>query len=155
MQQKRRGSNISTGIWLLIIVCVIVVMFTLACGAAYTGISKAQTAAVKASLGHIESTLYLAETKAQMEELVVPAGSYKDLLKSYSESEAVALPAYERYVLETMLDIFGPDRDFDFAIERYQDSDEMKTTIYFFPEKGKTNIDKDRHYIMSNGQLIG
>lgn len=155
MQQKNNdNSSFGVGVWVLILLCLIVVVFTFACGAAYTGIQEARHSAAKASLGHIESVFLLAEARAREQGLTPPEGSYENLLKSYDEADSAALPEYEKFVLNAMLESFGPGRDFDFAVERYQDGPGMRTTIYYFPTKGRTNLGSDQHFILSNGQLL-
>lgn len=147
-------ATFSTAVWALILLCVVVVVFTIACGAAYTGVENARLTAAKASLGHIESVFYLAEQRATAQGLTPPEGSYENLLKSYDSADSANLPDYEKFVLNSMLEIFGPARDFDFAVERYQDGAGMKTTIYYYPVKGRTDNKSDPHYILRGGRLV-
>ncbi len=143
--------NLPRNAWLLILVCAVAVVFALTGGAAYAGIGQARMAAAKASLGQIESTFLMAEQAAAAENLAPPADGVESLLQSYaSEGE---LNAYEQFTLNAMLDAFGPERDFDFAISRFADAAGIHTSILYFPTKGRTNIQKDRYYSMVDNNV--
>ncbi|MDL2254218.1 hypothetical protein LJC49_09185 [Ruminococcaceae bacterium OttesenSCG-928-I18] len=148
---QRKGPG--AGIWILVIVCMGLVIFTLACGAAYTGISSARMTAAKASAGHIESVFFLAEKTAEENGLRPENETADNLLTSYGDSSDSELSDYEQFVLDSMLDTFGPQRDFDFAIKRFEDGSGVHTQIYYFPVKGLTNLNQDRYYLVTDGIL--
>ncbi len=143
----------SVGIVTLVFACLLVVTVSLCSGAAYTAIQQARLSAAKASLGQIESVFYLAEAKAAQSGFTAPEGSYDHLLKSYDETGDTPLTQYEKYVLGAMLDTFGPNRDFDFALSRYQDGAGMHTRILYFPVRAHTNTGADRYYMMVDGKI--
>ncbi len=142
-----------TGIWLLVLVCMGVVIACLAGGAAYTGISAARLTAAKASAGQIESVYLLADTLARQQGLRPQADSGERLLKSYEDGENTALTEYENFVLTTMLEVLGPERDFDFAISHFEDGSGPHTQVYYFPFKGQTNLSRDRYYFAVDGTI--
>lgn len=155
MQNEREETKSPvTGVWVLVMICVAAIIMTLACGAAYSGIQKARMTAAKASLGQIELAFFLAENNAVNEGFTAPSGSMERILRSYedaSEAGAFVYSTYEKYVLDTMLDVFAPQRDFDFAIRRFQDGTGTHTQVYYFPVKGRTNTQTDLHYVMTDG----
>ncbi len=147
---RENGSDtkgMSAAVWIIVLVCLSAIIISLAFGTAYAGIQAARTTAAKASLGEIETVFALAEVQAQEAGLTPPAGSYQNLLKSY-DSDTASLTPYERYVLETMLEMFGEQRDFDFAVTRYEDAAGLHTYVYYFPTRGQTDMRTDRYYVM-------
>lgn len=143
----------ATTYWILALVCVAVVVFSLCGGAAFAGISQARYAAARAGTGQIEAVLHLAEEQAEKNGLGPRPATFTDLLKSYDLSYDEARTPYERYVLERMLDSFGPARSFDFAITRFEDAQGIHTQIYFFPTRGRTDLRADHYYHLSGGVL--
>lgn len=144
----------SVVLWVVVLVCVAAVVLTLAFGAAYTGIESARRTAALANLRQIESVLLLAEKSAEEEGLPSPVAGTEKMLKSYDETSWSELHAYERFLLDYMLDFFGPNRDFDFAVSRYRDAAGQHTYIYFFPVRGKNNLSSDKYYLMLDGNLV-
>lgn len=152
--QEERTERQPVGIWILVVVCALAVVFTLACGAAYSGIQQARLTAAKASLGQIESVFYLAERMAADDGLRAP-GAYENVLRSYESSEEGAeLSEYEKAVRGYMLDYFGTGREFDFAVTRYGDAGNTHVQVYFFPTRGRTNIGSDRYYVAVDGNIV-
>lgn len=137
----------------LITAGIALVLLVLCGGAAFTAVKGAQLSAAKASIGHIEAALLLAETKAELDGLGSPPETYQNLLKSYGSDADSALNSYEKYILETMLAYFGPSRDFDFAVTRYQGSADFQTQVYFFPKAGQTDMKRDRYYFLSGNTV--
>lgn len=152
MEKEKHSWSIS--VITLVFACLLVVVISFTSGAAYTAIQNARLSAAKASLGQIESVFYLAEIKAGQSGLTPPEGSYDHLLKSYDEAGDTPLTQYEKYVLGAMLDTFGANRDFDFALSRYQDGAGMHTRILYFPVRGYTNTGADRYYMMVDGKIM-
>lgn len=150
-QTNNDRQNLPLAVWVLVVLCLAVVIFALCGGAAYTGIQQARLSAAKASIGQIEAVLYLAEEKAQQDGYGAPPASFENLLKSYDDASGIILSPYEDYVLKAMLESFGPNRDFDFAITRYEDGAGVHTQVYYFPDKGKTDTRKDRYYLLKGG----
>lgn len=148
----QRGGNLPLSVWLLIVLAVIAVVTAFAAGAAYTGISQARTVAARASLGQIESTYNLAGRAAADEGLKPEGDGEETLIQSYGSGGEQS--AYEAYVLSAMLDAFGPDRDFDFAVSRYEDLAGTHTRILFFPVLGRTDMGSDPFYVSMDGQLV-
>lgn len=148
-EHENNSRNLSPGVWLLILFSSSAIIITLAFGAAFTGIQTARQSAAKASLGHIESVLILAEYKASVNGYGNPGVPFSGMLKSYGEAETEALDAYSQFVLDTMLEVFGEERDFDFAVSRYDDGG-GHTIIYFFPVKGKTDLKTDKYYMLTD-----
>ena len=149
--EQKKASQPGIGVWLLVIVSIALVIFTLACGAAYTGISSARLTAAKASAGQIESVFLLAEKEAEINDLRPSDGSFDNMLKSYEDTTSSSLSDYEKFLLDSMLDTFGTGRDFDFAIKRFEDGSGVHTQIYYFPVKGRTNTSQDRYYLVTDG----
>ena len=149
--EEKKGA--STGVWVIVLICVAAVIFALCGGAAYSGIQQARLTAAKASIGQIEAVLYLAEERAEQQGLGTSPGSFSSLLKSYDNASVAMLPDYERAVIDDMLGSFGPARDFDFAISRHEDNTGVHTQIYFFPTRGRVDMKTDRYYLLSAGAL--
>lgn len=141
------------GVWILVIVCSLAIVFTLASGAAYAGVNEARLTAAKASVGQIESVFYLAERTVRDDGHTPPEGSYDNLLKSYDDETDTLLSEYERALLDAMLLYFGAGRDFDFAVTRFEDGSGSHTRVYYFPVKGRTDLGRDPYYMTLDGQL--
>ena len=152
-EPQQPSSRMSTGMWILVLVCTGAIILALTSGAAYTGISNARLSAAKASCGQIESVFLLAEKTAQGSGLRPKAENTDNLLKSYEDTEGAALSEYEKFVLDYMLETFGPSRDFDFAVKRFEDGTGVHTQIYYFPVKGRTNLSNDRYYVTTDGKI--
>lgn len=133
----------------LIFACALVVIFAFISGAAYTSVQQARRTAAEASLGQIEAVLALAEKTAEESGLGTPPESYQNLLKSYDTGGNAALPPYERFILNYMMEYFGGARGFDFAVARYLEG----TEIYFFPVKGATNTQTNKYYLLKGGNV--
>lgn len=153
LQTSEEKKGAPTFVWVVALVCVGAIIFALCGGAAYASVQQAKVSAAKASIGHIEAVLLLAEKEAEDSGLGAPPAAFSTLLKSYDSAGAAILPEYERTVLTLMLDSFGVGRDFDFAINRFSDGAGAHTQIYFFPVRGKTNVGTDKYYLLSAGQL--
>ncbi len=153
--EEARGEHgpAGTGLWILVLVCVSAVILALAGGAAYTGISAARLSAAKASAGQIESVFLMAEMAAAGEGLRPEGGSLQNTLKSYEDGTGASLGEYEQYLLDYMLAAFGPQRDFDFSVERYEDGSGVHVKIQFFPVKGYTSPGSDRYYLALDGVI--
>lgn len=141
----------TTWVWVFSMVCMAVIIFAICGGIAYSSIQQARLAAAKASIGHIEAVLLLAEKTAEEEGLGTAPATYSSLLKSYGDSFEPDQTAYEKFVVSAMLQSFGPNRGFDFAITRFQDTAGIHTEVYFFPTKGRTNQKTDRYYLAADG----
>lgn len=152
MLTEYKESNLPVGVWLLILLCAVAVVVAFVGGAAYTGISQARHVAAKASLGQIES-VYLMADAAAVGEGLKPAGEGEEsLIQTYASSGSDS--AYEQYVRNAMLDAFGAGRDFDFAISRLEDAAGWHTRILYFPVLGRTDTNRDPHYLMLDGDII-
>lgn len=141
----------STTIWVIALVCVAAIIFALCGGAAFASIRQARLTAAQASCGHIEAVLALAENRAEQGGLGPRPATYSDLLKSYDTSAGAGLTQYEQFVLQALLEHFGSARTFDFAITRFQDAAGVHTQIYLFPNRGRTDVRRDRYYQMVDG----
>lgn len=144
-----------SAVWITAIVCTAVVIFAICGGAAYTAVQQARLTAAKASIGQIEAVLLLAEEKSLQDGLGPVPEAYENLIKSYDGAAAANLTPYENYILNAMLDSFGPNREFDFAVTRYQDSAGQHLQIYYFPQRGRTDLKIDRYYVMYDGKVSG
>lgn len=151
-ETERQPRGLSTGLWLLIVICTGAVALSLACGAAYSGIKSARSTAAKASLGQIESVMLLAEQAAEADGFTPQDGAFTGMLTSYSGS-GQTLTRYEKYLQETMMTVFGSNREFDFAVTRYEDSGGTHTYLYYFPQKGRTDLKNDRYFLLVDGQF--
>ena len=129
-------------------------VFALCAGAAYSAVQEAQFAAAKAGIGQIEATLFLAEKKAEADGMGAPPDAYTHMLRSYGAGAEESLNAYEKYVLNALLDSFGPNRGFDFAVTRYKDASGEHIEVYFFPVRGQTNTNNDRYYQMRADEVF-
>lgn len=154
MQYSNEKRNLPATVWLMILACAVAVIFALCAGGAYAGIREAQLTAARASVGHIEAVLLLAEKNAAEAGMGQPPSSYSNLLKSYDDANSANLPDYEKYVLDRMLDSFGPQRDFDFAISRREDGTGRNVEIYYFPSIGRNDTGRDHYYLYSGGQIV-
>lgn len=143
----------NTGLWVLAIVCVAIIVLSLAGGAAYTAVREAHFSAAKANIGHIEAVMLLAESKAEKDGLGAAPEVYDNVIKSYGDGQAQSLTAYEKYILAFMLDSFGPKRDFDFAVTRYQDASGAYMQVYYFPVAGRTDMKRDRYYVLNGNNV--
>lgn len=154
--QKTNTDNekMPVALWGLALVCIAAIIFSLCGGAAYTAIRQARLSAAKASIGQIEAVLFLAEDNAEKNGYGPAPAIYGNLLKSYDQSSEASLTEYERYVLKAMLESFGTERDFDFAITRFEDSAGIHTQVYFFPYRGHTDMRRSRYYQMTGGQVV-
>ncbi len=152
-EQNNPAIRNNTGMWVLVLVCMAAVIFALTSGAAYTGISAARLSAAKASAGQIESVFLLAEVAAAETGLRPEEGTVKNVLKSYEDGSGAVLSEYEQYLLDYMMASFGPQRDFDFSVERYEDGSGVHLQIQFFPVKGRTNTGGDRYYMALDGVI--
>lgn len=152
MHDEHRENNLPLSAWLLVLACVAAAIIAFSAGTAYTGINQARLVAAKASLGQIESTYLLADRVAADEGLKPPADGVESLIRSY-ESEGKP-SAYEQFVLSAMLDAFGANCDFDFAVSRYEDISGTHTRILYFPARGRTDTQKDRYYTMMDGNIV-
>lgn len=139
--------------WVLAMVCMAAIIFSLCGGAAFTAVKDARLSAARASIGQIEAVLLLAEKSAQENNYGAPPAVYQNVLKSYDDGAGVILSDYERYVLKTMLDSFGTARSFDFAITRYQQGNSIYTQVYYFPVRGRTDVRTDRYYLMEGSSV--
>lgn len=153
MHQKDDKKNSATGIWILAIVSVAIMILSLSGGAAYTAVQKARLSAARANIGHIQTALQLAEMQAEQDGLGPPPQTYENLLKSYNDAKSTPLSPYEKYILAHLLDLFGSNRDFDFAVTRYQDATGAHIQVYYFPVAGRTDVKRDRHFIMTGGVI--
>lgn len=135
----------------VIITCLVAaIFFAILGGAAHTAVKAARFSAAKASIGHVEAVLLLAEVKAQQDGLGPPPETYPNVIKSYGDGTNAALTMYENYILEAMLTAFGPLRDFDFAVSRYQDGAQIYTQVYYFPNIGQTDTKRHLYYLLKN-----
>lgn len=150
--QNRRGA--SNALWLLALVCVAVTVFALCAGAAYSGIRAARFDAARAHIGQIEAVLLLAEKAAEENGLGQPPEVYENLLKSYDDKTEITISAYERYVLDSMIESFGSARGFDFAVTRFADGAGVHTQVYYFPTRGGTDLRSDHYYLLSDGAVL-
>ena len=153
-RDKQEGKVIAAGTWILILISVVLLVGVLCAGVAYTEIKNAKVSAAKANLGQIESVFLMAEMQAKQAGLAVPEnGVLENMLKSYSNTGGKTLTPYEQYIQDTMMDYFGNNRSFDFAISRYQDSGGIHIIVYYFPIKGKNDTKNDQYFLVSNGEF--
>lgn len=152
-EQINTTEHKSTGVWVLILVCMGAIILALAGGAAYTGISSARLSAAKASAGQIESVFLLAEMAATSNGLPGAGGSLSQPLKSFEDATGTTLNEYEQFLLDNMLAAFGPKRDFDFSVERLEDGNGVHLQIQYFPIKGRTSPTEDRFYVALDGVI--
>lgn len=145
---KRHGN---TALWVTSLVAVAIIVFAICGGAAYTAVGQARLSAARASIGHIEAVLLMSEMRAEKDGLGEPPPAYQNLIKSYDDSSSVIPTSYEKYILTTMNESFGPGRDFDFAVTRYQDSGGSHVQVYYFPNAGRTDMRRDRYYLLTGG----
>ncbi len=140
-------------LWVLSLVCAAGIIFAVCAGAAHTAVSEASLSAARASIGHIEAVLHLAEKTAEENGYGQASTVYENMLVSYDDDASASLSNHERYVLQTMLESFGEQREFDFAITRYAEGDDDKIQIYYFPVRGRTDVQIDEYYVMQDGQV--
>lgn len=140
-----------TTLWVIALVCVATIIFAICGGAAFASIRQARLTAAQASCGQIEAVLFLAEIKAEQNGLGTRPSTFSDLLKSYDTAAETALSPYERFVLQAMMESFGSHRSFDFAVTRFEDGAGVHTQIYLFPVRGRTDVRRDRYYLMADG----
>lgn len=140
-----------TTVWVAAIICISVVIFSVCAGASFAGINEARLSAANASCGHIEAVMYLAEAEAEKNGLGPRPNAFSDLLRSDDASRGASLTPYERFVLNAMLESFGENRNFDFAVTRFEDSSGVHSQIYFFPNLGRTSSQTDRYFLMNAG----
>lgn len=138
---------------MLAVLCLAVVIIAICGGIAYTSIQQARFQVARAGIGQVEAVLLLAEKTAEENGMGSPPATFQSLLKSYDSRETISLPAYEKYLLNTMLQILGPQRDFDFAVSRYEDGAGVHTDIYFFPAAGYTDLQRDRYFLLHDGVI--
>lgn len=150
MTEKNKGMSTST--WILLLLAAIVVTATISFGIAYSTINDAKITAAKTSIGQIEAVFNMAQMAAEQENLKVPEnGIIDNTIKSYHSGTGQPLSPYEQYIIDKMMDYFGENRDFDFAISRYQDVSGVNTIIYYFPMRGKTDAKVDKYYLLEKG----
>ncbi len=147
--QGMEKRQLSTGMWIFILICVGVIVFSLCAGAAYGAVQRANESAAKANIGQIEAALLLAEKTAELQGLGQAPSSYSNMIKSYDDTGA--LTEYELYVQRSMMEFFGPARDFDFAVTRGEDIGGTNVEVYYFPQKDQTDTREDEYYHMENG----
>lgn len=140
-------------LYLFIMAAVAIILFVLCGGAAYTAVKSARLSAARASIGHVEAVLLLAEVRAEQDGLGPPPETYQNLIKSYDDGTGASLTPYENYILAAMLDTFGSARDFDFAVTRYQDGAGLHTQVYFFPYLGQTDMKRSRYYLLQGSTV--
>lgn len=151
MYEEKESHNLPASVWLIIIICLAIVIFSITSGASYSGIQEARLSAAKASLGQIESTFLLAEHTAADENLKSTGADADNIIQSYDSS--VEMSQYDQYILNAMQDSFGADRDFDFAVSRYEDSAGVHIRVLYFPVRGQTDTRRDRYYLMIDGAV--
>lgn len=149
----RAKSSVSP-IWLAVVACAALIVVAFSLGASYTAISQAQQATARARLGQLDALLALAENDAIQAGLEPPAIPFRSMAASFGENTA-ANSEYEQHVMEYMLRRLGEGRDFDFAIQRYEDSTGLHTYLYFFPQRGQTDMRMDPYFMARDGVFSG
>ncbi len=153
-KERREDKGIAVGTWILIVFSAVLLVGVLCAGVAYSEIRNAKISAAKANLGQIESVFLMAEMQAKQAGLSVPEnGIMEGVIKSYSNTGGKTLTPYEQYIQDAMMDYFGNNSSFDFAVSRYQDSGGIHTIVYFFPVKGKNDTKIDQYFLVSNGEF--
>lgn len=148
---RKQSKGLPTSIWLVIVAMAVLITVSVSMGVAYSGISRARTAAAKANLGYIESTLRLAEISAEENGFGPPPESYEGTLRSYEGNRG--LGEYERFILAYMIDALGKDRDFDFAVNKFTNASGNHVQIYYFPTRGRVDTKIDKFYVWQDGKF--
>lgn len=151
MYEEKENHNLPMSVWIIIIVCLAIVILSITAGASYSGIQEARFAAAKASLGQIESTFLLAEKEAEDEGLKATGDETDSIIQSYDSTAEMS--QYDQYILNAMLDVFGSERGFDFAVSRYEDSAGTHIRILYFPVRGQTDTQGNEYYLMIDGAV--
>lgn len=146
---RRQWPN--TMLWVLGVVCLSALLMVVLFGGAHTRANAQRNEVIAQRLYDVERALVAAESQARAEGLVGANDRIVHLLKS-DERGAEELTDYERYVLDAMIDFFGPERDFDFMVSRFIDETGEHTYLYYFPVRGKTDIYGDRYFISKDGK---
>ncbi len=144
----------NTGIWLVSFVCMALVIIALSSGAAYSGISVANEQTAQAHLNYIESTFLLAEATAMADDMEMPPSEEALQIYSYDHPNNTALSEYTRFIRSEMIDHFGANRNFDFSVHRYEDSDGMHLEVSYFPVRDLSNPELYPYYSSIDGVFV-